>query len=329
MLINKQNPDNLYYDCTLIGKADEDTKAIFNINRTNVILENPSEYYLSIVDFSIPLFSVPLFTFKTGLYIFRLEFDGLILSDTLIWIPESAYTAVVANAVYSYQSMITSMNESLGRLYTAMQSAKPNFLATEQIFITLENNLITINIEDWYYNNNSFLYSNDPLFEFLRSISVFFIDYNNIRYEYFNHMPSYQRFGKTYYKLTQSNIEIDNWNSLRAILFETGTIPVEPENVAAQNNIQLFVIGDFIKFPTVNRPTFYDFIKRGTDRLYDLNSTYPMKQIDIIVRWFSRDNETGIIIIPFGQVFDVKIAFYKKIQQTLLNLEGDGAMLKG
>lgn len=328
-LQNKLNPDNLYYNLEISGKLGEDTKAIFNVNRADIILENPSDYYLAIVDFRIPLFSIPLFSFKTGLYKFNLEFDGLILEDTLIWVPETINTSPVQNAVYSYQGMIQSMNDSLKRLYDAMQIAKPLlFLATEQIFITLKNNLITINIEDWYYLNNAFIYSNNVLYAYLRSISVFNVNDNLLRYEYFNHMPSYQRSGKTYYQLTQQNVEIDNWNTLRRILFETNTIPVSPESIGSQSNIQIIVIGDYVHIPNVNRPSFYDFINKGPIRLCDLNSNYPMTQIDVSIRWFSEDNQSDIIIIPYGETFYVKIAFIKKEEENLMNIDGLGKSLK-
>jgi hypothetical protein len=329
MLVQKLTPDNLYYNLEISGKLGEDTKAIFNVNRADTILENPSDYYLGIVDFRIPLFSIPLFSFKTGLYKFSLEFDGLILEDTLIWVPETANTSPVQNAVYSYQSMIQSMNESLKRLYDAMQLAKPiNFLATEQLFITLQNNLITINVEDWYYLNNAFLYSNEPLYAYLRSIAVFFVNDNLIRFNYFDHMPNYIRNTKTYYKLTQQNVEIDNWNSLRRILFETNSIPVSPEVIGSQSNIQIIVLGDYVHIPNVNRPLFYDFINKGPIRLYDLESNYPMRQVDVTVRWFSEDNQTDIIIIPYGETFYIKMAFIKKEEEVLMNIDNLGKSLK-
>ncbi len=67
-------------------------------------------------------------------YTCLIEFDGLRLENTLLWVPETIDTSPVFQSVFSYQSFITSMNNSLKILYD-MKLAKPfTCLATEQTF---------------------------------------------------------------------------------------------------------------------------------------------------------------------------------------------------
>ena len=108
-LTNKLSGDNIFYNLEINGERQKTKKAIFNVNRTDIILDNPSDYYLGILDFSLPLYSVPLFSFIDGRYKFYLEFDGLTLSNTLLYVPEAG-TGPVFQSVYSYQAFIKSMN---------------------------------------------------------------------------------------------------------------------------------------------------------------------------------------------------------------------------
>jgi hypothetical protein len=212
------------------------------------------------------------------------------------------------------------MNDALKVLYDQMVVLEPTFLAIEQPFVTLKNNLISINIEDFYYLNNCFIYSNDPLYGYLRNINIFFIDNLLIKYLYNNHMPSYIRNGNLFYYLEQEVQSIENWNTLDRILLETSTVPVTSEQIGAENNLQINILGDYIRIPSPNRPIFYDFISRGPIRLVDLNSSYPQSSIDVIVRWVSNAGATGIVVIPYLQRLYIKIAFVRNTYQNQLNI---------
>jgi hypothetical protein len=324
ILTNKISGDNIFYDLEI--QAENINKlAVFNINRTDIILDNPSDYYLGILDFSLPLFAIPLFSFIDGRYKFFLEFDGLRLENTLLWVPESANTSPVFQSVYSYLGFITSMNNSLKKLYDDMKLAKPfTFLATEQIFVTLENDLISINYEDYYYLNNSFLCCNKPLYEFLTSFQVFFESSLLIRFLYNNHMRSYIRAGKTYYKLTQQNMDLDNWSSLESILFQTSTVPVAGEIIGAQNNEQILVLGDYIHLPNENRSAYYNFVSKAPIRLSNLNSNFPLSQMDVTIRWFNKEGASEIIIITQQQNARIKLVFVRKTVEDINNIDLSG-----
>jgi len=323
-LTNKLSGDNIFYNLEINGENQQTRQAIFNINRTDVILDNPSDYYLGIIDFSLPLYSVPLFSFVNGRYKFSLFFDNLTLTNDLLWVPETINTSPVFQSVYSYQSFITSMNNSLKTLYNNMQFAKPLFLPTEQPFVTLDNDLLSINIQEWYYLNNSFILCNNQLFEFLTSISHFFVTPTLVRFLYDDHMPSYMRGGIKYYKLTQQNRDLDNWSSLVSILFQTNTVPVAGEIIGAQNNEQILVLGDYIHLPNSNRTAYYNFVSKAPIRLCDLNSNYPMTQMDVTIRWYNKEGASEIIVISPDQNARMKLVFVRKSVEDQNNIDLDG-----
>lgn len=323
MLVNKLVGDNVVYDISIFGEIGQNTKAIFNINRTEIILDNPSDYYLAILDFSIPLFAIPLFSFIDGRYKFYLEFDGLRLENTLLYVPE-ANTGPVFQSVYSYQAFIKSMNNSLKTLYDDMVLAKPLFLATEQPFVTLKNNLLTLNISEWYYLNNSFVLCNDQLLNYLTSIPIFYITHTLIRFVYNDHMLSYIRLGIKYYTLTQENIDLANWNSLLSIIISTNQIPIAGELIGTQNNETIIVIGDFVNLNNENRVGYYNYISKAPLRLADLNSSYPMTNIDCQIRYFNREGASEIIQVPANQQAFIKLVFVKRLFEDMNEIEDGG-----
>jgi hypothetical protein len=324
MLVNKLDGDNILYDIVINGKPDTNNLAVFNVNRVDTILNNPSDYYLGILDFSIPLYSIPLFSFVNSRYSFSLEYDGLTLTTILLFVPETVNTSPVFQSVYSYQSFIKSMNNALKTLFLNMQAAKPLFLPTTQPFITLSNNRLTLNVEDFYYLNNSFVCCNEQLFNFLTSINVFFVTPNFIRFLYNNHMPSYTRLGVLYYELTQANNDLSNWSSLSSVIFSTNQVPVSGELIGTQNNETILVLGDFVSLQNENRISFYNYVSKAPIRLCNLNSSYPLSNIDCQIRFFNREGFSDIIQIPVNMNAYIKLVFVKKSFEDMNNIADGG-----
>jgi len=322
-MINNVDPIYQYYNAEIVGSNIIDTKAIFSVNRTDWIIQNPSDYYIGIEDFSIPLQGIPMFIFKDLTYKFKLEYDGLLLTEYLILTPESN---LPNNYVFSYQSMINSMNIALKLLYDNMLIAKPLFSCNEQPFVTLQDNLITINLEDQYLISGTKLFCNDSLYEFLRSINIYFFNFDQIEFVYYDWFPTYIRNGNVYYRLTQGTQEIENWNRLQSIVFETSTVPVSSENVGTQENIELNILGDFLRIPTPQKNGFFDYNNKGIIPLINLNSSYPMTQVDIIVRWFFNDFTSGIIIVPFSTIAQIKLVLVKRQEENKKNINQEGLL---
>jgi hypothetical protein len=324
LLPNKTEPTLQYYNIEIPGSNISDTKAIFNINRSDFIVENPSDYYIAIESFSVPLISVPLFIFQDDNYNFQLEYDGLILTKNLVYTPEGNLNN---NYVYSYQGMINSMNVALKSLYDDMLVAKPLFPPTEQLFITLKNNLISINWQDSYLTSGVKLYCNDALYEFLRSINIFYFNNTKIQLLVNDTYPTYIRNSITYYQATQATQEIENWSRLESILFSTSTVPVSSQFIGSQANITINVLGDYYRVPRVNRPSIFTFNTTGPTPLIDLNSSYPMSNVDVQIRFFFNDLTSDIIIVPYSTTCYVKLVLVKRLEESLNNLDETGLLM--
>ena len=323
-LVNNTEPTLQYFNIEITGSNIADTKAIFNVNRTDFIVENPSDYYIAIESFSVPLIAVPLFIFKDNTYNFQLEYDGLILTKYLVYTSEGNLNN---NYVFSYQSMINSMNVALKSLYDDMLLAKPLFPPTEELFITLKNNLITVNWQDSYLSSGTKLYCNDSLYEFLRSINIFYFDNTKIQLLVNDTYPTYTRNSITYYQATQATQEIENWNRLESIIFSTATVPVSGQYIGSQANITINVLGDYYRVPRPNRPSIFTYNTNGTTPLIDLNSSYPMTNVDVVIRWFFNDLTSEVIIVPYSTTCFIKLVLIKRSQEVLNNVDGDGLLM--
>jgi hypothetical protein len=176
---------------------------------------------------------------------------------------------------------------------------------------------MVINIPQWYYLNNAFLYSNKILNNYLLNIPTFTYDTDLVRYNYFDFMPSHIVNGLFYYYLQGSLPSLETWNSLNRILLETNTIPVVSESIGASNNIQINLIGDYVREGNPNRNILFKSNGRGPIKLIDLSSNYPQTNIDVVIRWFSNDGQTGILTIPYGKSVYIKLCFADKHTQYL------------
>ena len=64
-----QADENLiYYNIDVKNETQERIIPSFNINRVQAVLDDPSEYEMAIVRFSLPLTSIPLFLFKNDIF---------------------------------------------------------------------------------------------------------------------------------------------------------------------------------------------------------------------------------------------------------------------
>ena len=327
---HNRNVDQIYYNVRIGGDKDIPQPAIFSINRVDTILDTPSDFVINIDEFTLPLLSIPLFQFFEAQYTITLEYNGTSVSKDLIYIPTGQGPGVPVNEgpVYSYYSQIQSYNIALQSAFADLQILEPLIPATTAPYVTLENNLLSINAEVAYesnlpnpikiiFNKNCAVqYTNLPQFFITPDSIQFFIQ--NLYTNTFTQGPL------TYYKMTQSQIGIQTWGKLNRILFETATIPVNRELVGTQTDVQVQILSDFNIEQDQNQPIDLTFQPKGPIRISGLISDYPLKQIDINLRWFSDDGTSSIIILPVGRTATIKLRFTRKSTLYLENIDQKG-----
>ena len=147
----KDSPDNVYFNTSFTHKSfdgSNNSRAYYVANKTTPIVDKAEDYYMSIVQFSIPLDQVPILicpvlttngnSNTTPLVIGIRDFSANVYyAQNLIWTPELTNEPVVvqtggANQIitpyyymYSYETLINMFNSALQLAFTAYDTANP------------------------------------------------------------------------------------------------------------------------------------------------------------------------------------------------------------
>lgn len=312
--------DNIYYNITIKGDAKTGGQAIFRENRVGVIIENPSHYQLAVERFSVPSINIPILIFDNRDFKISFQFDNLTITKPLIWIPNDINVSQ-PKYLWHYQEMLNMINVAFESAFTDMKLAKPLAPPTEAPFLTYNptTQLITLNAEQTYNSSG------------VPTINIFF------NLQLFNIMPSFVNFeqeekeplahqilvqdlkfnrttfnGKPYFNVVQEFTTLSLWNDLQSIVFMTDSIPTTPELDSSQKNITQRVITDFEPLTGINDRQNIQYYPQGPLRFYDLDSSYPLRTIDLTVYWKSTLGVLYPIYINDTDVLTVKLLFRKK-----------------
>jgi hypothetical protein len=126
--------------------------------------------------------------------------------------------------------------------------------------------------------------------------------------------------GVNYVVMTQSNPTVSLWNDASELVFETDTIPVNPEfQTGTETNnsstkVRRTLITDFLSPETINLKDQINYTGLGWKRYTDLNSSYPIREISVTARWKDTWGNTYPINIGWQESFSMKLLFRKKNQ---------------
>jgi hypothetical protein len=210
-------PRQVYYDIvvTNIKTEEEDAPILqFSENRSNPILQNTGEYYLSIIRFQVDTPSLPIFIPEIELapntnpdltiYSITLEYAGFAVRTPLLWVNQNANVSKPAppsqqsNGIqafseyyyaYNYQILIrliqTAFNTSFASLQTTV--GVPLALAHAPIITwDVQTNTAVLTCESSFYNSTVAtpirIYFNSPLFNLFSSFPAKHLGQTNITF---------------------------------------------------------------------------------------------------------------------------------------------------
>jgi len=314
--------DYIYYNIKISNEADNfyPVPAIYSENRTNVILNNPSEYELSVVRFRIPGIEIPIMYWKDNKWSITLSYDGLDVTEILQFISNGNED----KSIWNYQEFLDSVNQALLTAFNTLKTAKPGAPPTEAPFFTFDapTGLISLNAEQTYDTTSVTptieFYMNQPLFALFSA----FENYNTqslLVPEKSHKMTIKNNYNNTasinnlpYYSTKQSYSTLFLFNDLVSFVFESDSIPLNQEKMSGQKDNVQRIITDFEPLSSVNDRSAFQFFPRGPLRYYDLKSDYPLSKIDVKVYWVDKDNVKRLIYIPSDDVLTIKLMFKKK-----------------
>ena len=351
IIANENTSDNIYYNIDITNKGEVNfKKAIFEQTRDNSILQNARDYYLSVVRFHIPAYTMPLFINPVHLgqsdlnesaLSITLDHNGDIFQQYITYYPGTFLTPPNVSGtiteqpdtryyeVFDYQHLIDMVNTAFSDAFAGL-SAPPATSAPVMI-LDKTNKFFSIIVEDAFYNINTVAPAN--------LIKIYFnFDFQS----FFTGMPvrtgdglslgrDVQLMAKynfnNYYQIPNSStvlpaelIEmrqqiqtIQTLNPIKNIFFQSNLFPIKGE-LTKVNDSYRKVITDFEPLTNSDNEirTDYQFYVQGKLRLIDILSDAELKKIDFQVYWIDMFDYVHLLDLPKYTWLTVKILFIKK-----------------
>ena len=311
--------ENVYYNIDIFNPDNATQPAVFDSTRASNILDNPNEYELAIIRFSVPTKSIPIMILEPTVKDYKISviYNGFVETKDVEWIsnnncPETQYW------VSTYQEFIDSLNKALLECYTNIVLADPTYPGTQAPYFVLEGDLVNFYAEQaidsttsgvkWYVN--SVLQSIIPTISYNldcfggnQTFQIVVKDNKNNK-ETIDGVPLYAM------KSESSCLFL--WNDFQNLLFQSNTIPVVPELLGTSTQNTRRVLTDFNPQASFFDRTPLQFFPQGPLRWYDLKSSQPLNQIDLIVSWVDKTGKLYPINLLREDTLSVKILFRRK-----------------
>ena len=312
----------VYYNIRIADDNDtgKNIPAVYSENRTDVIIENPSLYEMTVERFRIPSTNIPLLNWRENTWAVTFSFDGLDETQYLQFVP-NGYSG---QQVFNIQEFIQSLNNATSTAFNVLKTAKPAAppLTTPYFIFSPDTQLITLVIEDAFDPNvapvTMKMYVNQPLFVYLSSL----LNYNEqslgnpfkahqlLATNLYNN--SFTQGALTFYNMIQTYSTVALFSDIAQIILETDTIPISQEKQPGQVAKTRRIITDFEPLQQADDNTSFQFFPQGPLRYYDLESKYPLRQIDVKIYWADKEGNKYLITIPPDDSLTIKLQFRKK-----------------
>jgi hypothetical protein len=333
-------PDNQYLNIRIYNSSKNNRLNVeYQETRNSPVISDPSQYYMSVMRFSLPLGAIPLFRFK---FYNNDPAQGSIYSITIVNGALESKQQLVFNlpnlsgrySIYQVQQIIDMVNIAIEDGCLAVGIAAPYPYA----FFRPETQLITMHFPDdpnWVSTyapgNPPFiitspyqLWMNYECYNLFRSLQILYLstDYDP---------PN----GKAYYVVVQDLLNgnytpgsgynmpeefptVAAWSDIVSIVFTTSLIPINKEAIAVRlasgDSISLSIITDIILERTSTLGIERTDLLYIADplRLIDMKSSLPLRSFDFQVYYTDSEGVFYPAILEPSSICTLKMGFFKK-----------------
>lgn len=310
---NFTDVDNVYVNVDIYNQNSEIIDAVFEVTRAGNYLDNPSDYELAIVRFSVPTVNIPIMVLDSSkAYKVSVNVNGTIETRDVTWIsntnsPSSQFY------IRNYQEFIDSLNQALSLLHTAAQ-ALPGYTGTQAPYFRLDeggfvNFVIQTLLGDdsdikWYVNND--LQAIIPTISYIENING-----GNQRFQIVtkNNKNNTETINSVAcYVMKSESSPLFLWNDFQNLVFSSNSIPIVPELLGTSVQNTRRVLTDFNPPSQEFDRSPLQYFPQGPLRWYSLKSTQPLNTIDLSVSWIDKA----------GRLFPVKLARFDNLSVKIL-----------
>lgn len=287
--------DQVYYNVlisnTPTGKDYQSIPAEYSETRTIPVIDKPTDYYLSVVRFSVPMNNVPIFIFQTengstqtdpnlGSYSVCLtDSGGNNSQQKLTFYPSQLYvnvppppsqnppTYTQALSPYYYVFDISHMLDMINVALVQAEAALPPVAGRDPPFFVYDatTKLVSLKAQEAYYDTFSpgavRIWANIPILRFVSEIPIVSVTELAVAFEkqfYFKVYNTGNNSDGTILTMTQETPSLSLWNDVTSVVFTTGRIPINQEAVPVEANTSDFMVKSQQGIPNC-RPVLTDF----------------------------------------------------------------------
>ena len=322
---------HLYLNMNYLNASEQPIPVNFTQQYTQAILDNPSQYQLTVSRFLLPAKSIPLHLWQPSEYVVMTDAGGV---DHAIQVtPTVPYDNNYKG--YPYYTIYEYLND----LNNAFRAAWINAGGAPALvpFVVFDSatdllSLIAGNTAFPETNPGIKIYISYTVQEFMYGFNGRQLSYQSLNFKdyllYVRNLGD-NTFSANMFKMPQQGPSISEWSLLRGFFLISNAIGVKSEWVATFNPVDplhgnsdgaiqpnpLPVITDFQV--SIDNATFYQqafqFIPFNVNnRIIDITSSSPIYKVDISAEWYDNNgNRYPLMMLP-GEVASVKIQFKKK-----------------
>lgn len=346
--MDRNSPDNVYLNINIRGDDlyDEAASSI-NINKTIPIVNNPSEYYLSVVYAKIPLNNIPITIaipipnqpdsdlLKIGIGV---RYMGVEYFENVRYVTQQQTPQPVQNrkrSIINTYYFVYTVTHMVNMINTALKLAHDNSGApgTAPYFLFDTNNqklnlIVDATLVNEYNLGNYSIGFNSDMMTYLEGFSYFeksmqLVNFKNEIDLYSSgnvcnqYGGEFREIGGTHFLYSQDHYSINKWFCLQKVSIISNTIPIHPE-----------VLGIIPTDTTVNMPILFDIVSNnklalqergdivynneGGNRLIDLTSQIPLTNINLNIVWTDMLGNVYPLFTSFFNTIELKLGFHKK-----------------
>ena len=320
--MSSDEQNNIYFNITT--KAGDRSIFQFDENRVQPVLNDPSEYELAVVRFTVPVDSIPVQNWKNDKYKIGIEYNGTLIEKFVQFLPYATdgkpFYPNTIGQIWSYQQWVDNMNATLKEIHDELITARIEFPPTKEILWTIEPKTGIMSL----YCQNSY---KDPLikvyFNWVLNTQTIFQSFQESQDKYriiikdlINNQTTYGGGGVI---MSQQYTTTSLISDLDKLVFETNSIPVNPELLGTSTNETRQVITDFDCAGFSRDRTDIQYFPLGPVRYHQLNSSYPLHRIDLVVQWEDTSGRLFPIYLEYNNQMTIKIHFRQKDGNILIN----------
>jgi hypothetical protein len=270
--------DNVYLNLTITNNLTSAGGGVFNersipaslsVNKTIAIIDKPSDYYLSVIRFSIPLNAIPLMICpivpnqnqpRLMPLQFGIFYNGVNYTTPLNYVPQNILTPPIQNQptqiitpyyfIYSYEQFLASINDALefdwvnsglAALFPAVPAPYFHYDASTQLVSLTAPNCFTVLTAPAVAV--PVLYMNQIAIKYLEGFNVIFRGINQVDGRDYDFLTTTAVFGATQdnvftatqYRWFQDYQTVGSWSNLNTLIISSPTLPCVAESVPSNN----------------------------------------------------------------------------------------------